>query len=100
MKLKETIDRYYKLRGLARPGTVEAMLFLTSEIGELSDAIVSTLGGWVRNNKEKENTENNLSYIADEIGDVLMMLTVVADAYELDPYDCMVNKMTKKVGGL
>ena len=95
--IRKLVNEYYEIRGLAKPNTNEAMLFLTSEIGELADMIVGSQKKWVRNNKAKENITNYLSYIADEIGDVLMMLTVVADTYALNPVDCMLEKMTRKI---
>jgi NTP pyrophosphatase (non-canonical NTP hydrolase) len=97
MDLKRLVDSYFDNRGLAKPDTNEAMLFLTSEIGELADVIVGSQKKWVRNDKAKEDIEDYIGYIADEIGDVLMMLTVVASTFNLEPITCMQNKMTRKI---
>jgi len=97
MDLRRLVDSYFDKRGLAKPNTNEAMLFLTSEIGELADAIVSPQKRWVRNDKTKEDIEDYIGYIAYEIGDVLMMLTVVASTFDLDPITCMQEKMIRKI---
>jgi NTP pyrophosphatase (non-canonical NTP hydrolase) len=97
MDLRRLVDSYFDIRELAKPDTNEAMLFLTSEIGELADVIVGSQKKWVRNNKSKENIEDYIGYIANEIGDVLMMLTVVAGTFDLDPVACMREKMIEKI---
>jgi NTP pyrophosphatase (non-canonical NTP hydrolase) len=97
MDLRRLVDSYFDIRELAKPDTNEAMLFLTSEIGELADVIVSPQKKWVRNDKTKEDIKNHIDYIADEVGDVLMMLTVVAGTFNLDPVTCMQEKMTRKI---
>jgi NTP pyrophosphatase (non-canonical NTP hydrolase) len=81
---------YYEFRGLKKPDAEQAFKFLISEIGEMSDAMVSQEGGWTRNSPGRERS------IEDEIGDTLQMLVVTALQLGLDPFDCMINKWKKK----
>ena len=90
--LRDTVNRYFQVRGYKEPDTVQAFLFLTSEVGELSDKLVHRQSeDWVRNHPESKNDD-----IAGEIGDILMMLTKTADTLGLDPMDCMLEKMARK----
>ncbi|MBI9043155.1 MAG: hypothetical protein JEZ06_01645 [Anaerolineaceae bacterium] len=88
--LIKTVEAYYKFRGLTHPDAAQAYLFLVSEIGELADAFVADQAEWVRNNPDRSRI------VEDEIGDVLMMLTVFASSQGIDPYDAMLTKMKKK----
>ena len=89
-KLAEVVRSYYAFRGLTAPDAGQALLFLVSEVGELADAFVEQQAQWVRNNPGRERD------ISAEIGDVLMMLTVFADALEIDPMDAMLKKFERK----
>ena len=86
----EILEKYYNTRKLTKPDARQALLFLVSEVGELCDAVVSGSGDWVRNNP------NKVKSIEDEIGDVLMMLSVFSIAYNgKSPEIHMENKMKK-----
>lgn len=89
-KLVELVQAYYRFRGLTEPDANQALLFLVSEVGELADAFVEGQGAWVRNHPDKERD------IKDEIGDVLMMLTVFAHQLGVDPLDALKAKMERK----
>jgi NTP pyrophosphatase (non-canonical NTP hydrolase) len=89
-KLAEVVRSYYAFRGLTAPDAGQALLFLVSEVGELADAFVEQQAQWVRNNPGRERD------ISAEVGDVLMMLTVFADALGLDPMDAMLAKFERK----
>ena len=88
--IAEALDEYYAYRQMRMPGTVDAMLFLASETGELADAIVSGRGDWVRNNPDK------VKDIPGEVGDVLQMLAVTANTFGIDPIAAMFNKWQSK----
>ncbi len=90
MNLPQLIESYYQYRNMRRPNFDDAFLFLTSEIGELADAIVSQKPGWTRNNPDKRRA------VDDEIGDVMQMLCVCAQAAGLDPIECMMSKWRSK----
>ena len=87
--LREIVETYYRHRGLTQPDATQALLFLVSEVGELADAHVESQAEWVRNNERERGVE-------DEIGDVLMMLTVFAATQGVDPVDAMLNKFRRK----
>jgi NTP pyrophosphatase (non-canonical NTP hydrolase) len=88
--LPDIVRQYYQFRGLTRPDANQAFLFLVSEIGELSDAFVEGQAQWVRNNPDRARD------VSDEIGDVLMMLTVFAATQGIDPVEALLRKMEKK----
>ena len=88
--LVQLVQVYYDFRGLTQPDANQAFLFLTSEIGELADALVANQAAWVRNNPGRERV------IPDEIGDVLMMLTVFAATQGIDPVEALKAKMRSK----
>lgn len=89
MQIKSIVESYYQYRGLVKPDSRQALLFLVSEVGELADAIVHQEADWVRNNEKARSVE-------DEVGDVLMMLTALCIALDIDPIQCMLEKMVKK----
>jgi len=88
--LPEIVKQYYEFRSLTQPDANQAYLFLASELGELADAFVADQAAWVRNNPGKERS------VSDEIGDVLMMLTVFAMTQGIDPTEAMLDKMRSK----
>ena len=89
-ELTKIVKKYYQFRDLTEPDANQAFLFLTSEIGELADAFVADQAEWIRNNPGKKRS------ISDEVGDVLMMLTVFAMTQDIDPYHAMLEKMQAK----
>ena len=88
--LPETITRYYRYRGMNFPNQLQSLAFLTSELGELADAIVESDGDWVRNNPDRERDP------APEAGDVLMMLYVTVMQRGIDPLAEMLAKWRRK----
>jgi NTP pyrophosphatase (non-canonical NTP hydrolase) len=91
--LAEIVSSYFKFRGLTEPDTTQSFMFLTSEMGELGDALVHTQTKWVRNNPQNKGKENA---VEDEIGDCLMMLVKLADTLGIDPIEAMMKKMRRK----
>ena len=88
---KDIVQTYYEKRGLKTPDPLQALLFLVSEIGELADSIVQN-SDWVRNNPSKQRV------VDDEIGDVLMMLTVFSlQQTGVVPIYHMKNKINRKL---
>ena len=86
------VDEYYMARELVSPDLDDAMHFLTSETGEVADAIVEYKSrGYKRN-----NPQNKTKDVASEIGDVLMMSTMVAVHVQSDPITAMVAKFKRK----
>lgn len=119
----DTIQTYYKARGLQWPDAKDALWFYLSEVGELAEAylvhhqneltpeeagmlarfteeglhadeIVSRVDGWVRNN-DRVRKEN----ISKEVADCDMMLAVFM--YSLTggtPDEALLAKMKEKLG--
>jgi len=119
----ETIQSYYKARGLQWPSAKNALWFYLSEVGELAEAylsqhhddltdeeiqmleifadegmhadeIVSRVDGWIRNN-DRVRKEN----IGKEVADCEMMLAVFM--YSLtgtSPDEALLDKMREKLG--
>ena len=88
--LPEIITRYYRYRGMAFPNELQSLAFLTSELGELADAIVEGDGERVRSNPDRERDP------APEAGDVLMMLYVTVMQRGIDPLNEMLAKWRRK----
>ena len=53
-ELMKWITAYFAFRSLTWPNADRSLLFLVSEIGELSDAWVQEKAAWVRNNPDRE----------------------------------------------
>lgn len=88
--LSALVERYFKARGYQMPTAEQAFLFLTSEVGELADALVHAQSdGWVRNNERERKIEG-------EIGDVMCMLIVTARQLGMDPIEVMLEKFRSK----
>ena len=90
--LSEAVGRYFDARGYANPDPMEAFLFLTSELGEMADAMVQAKDKeWVRNHPlEKTST------MLEEGGDVLMMLVKTMEGLGGDPIFEMLEKWRRK----
>jgi NTP pyrophosphatase (non-canonical NTP hydrolase) len=90
----ELVKAYFKHRKYKTPDQSQAMLFLTSELGELADEVVHSMSpDWVRNNPDAKG--NKMRF---EFGDVLMMLvaTWMATYSDGDPIEAMVEKFKTK----
>ncbi|MDY6846224.1 MAG: hypothetical protein SVP52_03715 [Chloroflexota bacterium] len=119
----ETIQNYYKARGLQWPSAKDALWFYLSEVGELAEAflshhqdqltaeeirmleifseqgnhadqIVSRVGGWVRNNDRVRKED-----ISKEVADCEMMLGVFMHSLTgTSPDEALLSKMKEKLG--
>lgn len=91
--LTDLVKQYFAFRKLKWAETKDAaMHFLTSETGEVADALVSEEGGWIRNNPENKAGKS----VPTELGDVLMMATVLSSHYGVDPLQGMLAKFRTK----
>lgn len=104
--LEKKILEYYELRGLRMPNLKDSGIWLSTEVGELLDAIMRLECGWVRNDPakntpallEKDNTAK-LRAVEEEMGDCLMMLLVTAHLIDVDIMNVLLRKMNRKTGG-
>ena len=118
---RETIQKYFAYRGYQWPSAMDALLFLTTELVELWDAVLDGDAvdlpdemmpvyyslrknqraierylrrdtGYVRNDQSPLTVD-----LAGEIGDVMMMLEVLArQMQQKTPRECMEDKMKRK----
>lgn len=93
MMIREFIEDYYHFRGLVWPDTLEALLFLGSEYGEVCDTAVAKQADWIRNNPTTKQHEA----LSSELGDVIMMAMVAAiSENDSNALLAMVNKCLMK----
>jgi NTP pyrophosphatase (non-canonical NTP hydrolase) len=89
--LAAILASYYEFRyGGNMPSAEDALLFLVSEVGELSDAFVSQKPDWIRNNPDKVRS------IRAEVGDVFQMLLVFCAQMGINPIEAMKAKWRSK----
>ena len=87
-ELLEQVEKYYRERGLQWPDTKDSLLWLTTELGELTDAVMRQEAGWIRNNARSSDPR-------EEIGDVVLMALVCARNLGVDPIEMMLEKMNR-----
>ena len=121
--LRSLIDTYYEARNLTTPDAKEALFWLISEIGELTEAwlvqdksipsngareilvamvmlgkradiaVSEMRGNWLRNFQPSGTID-----LEGEVGDVLMMLNRFAQAANLPtPEQCWLDKADQKI---
>ncbi len=90
------VRNYYEIRKLKKPNVWEALGWAIAELGEVYEVLMSFSGGWVRNNPDKHppKTKNDL---AEELGDVILMLLVAGMQEGVDPLKAMEDKMNQKI---
>lgn len=96
--LRQLIDAYYYRRALSWPDTSEALLWALTELGEVCEVILQQKGGWKRNDPSKEEKLSRDMFddrLAEELGDVIMMVQVAGQTQGLDPLGALVEKMTE-----
>jgi NTP pyrophosphatase (non-canonical NTP hydrolase) len=86
------VNAYFAFRGLTEPNADDALHFLASETGEVSDAFVEQKNKWVRNNPAAKTGKR----VDFETGDVIMMATKFAEKMGFDPLTAMVEKFQSK----
>ena len=90
----DLVLHYATFRKLKLGSIQECFYFLTSEVGELADELVSAIPGWVRNNPEKDRGTSEKTIF--EIGDVLFMATMLSRWFNIDPLQAMIRKFESK----
>ena len=95
MALKALIRFEFKVRGLKWPTTQEAMMWIVTELGEAAEVILADIPGWVRNHPENHPPYSE-ERLAEEIGDVIYMMMVLAIINGVSPLTAMVKKITRK----
>jgi len=103
------IAQYFKVRGLTVPNLQEAVNWLVSEVGEVSE-LMNLVGSkkWVRNSDVKETKQNELldnkkkleEEISTELGDVIFMAMVASMTMQDEVNNAFISmflKMNKKM---
>ena len=99
-ELKDFIITYFNKRGLIRPNFDNAMKFAITEIGEVYEIDLASYDGWIRNNPNNKPSKFTKEDIAEELGDVIMMIMVAGIAEGVDPLSALIKKMCRKLGEL
>lgn len=93
--LRKAVERYFEKRKYVKPDSKDALLWLTTEVGELVDAHMRAGDTeWVRNNPDKAVD------LQDEVADVLMMLVAFCVTQDIDPVKSLERKMKKYVDNI
>jgi NTP pyrophosphatase (non-canonical NTP hydrolase) len=96
-ELKDFVENYFVKRKLVWPSFDDAMKFAITEIAEVYELDLSRRN-WVRNNPE-DKPKFTKEKLAEELGDVIMMLMIAGINENVDPLEALINKMCKKIGG-
>lgn len=99
MDLTNQVKKYYKVRGLVTPNIWEALGWVSAELGEVYEVIMSWNPKWVRNNPEKHPTKTKED-LAEELGDVIFMIIAAGLAEGVDPVAAIEAKMQRKLDKL
>lgn len=87
--LSELVRRYFDSQGKVMPDVQDAAAFLTTEAAEALDESLRLKGGYVRNHDSD-------SGLAQELGDVLLMLIVTSHVAGVNPLSELFSKMESK----
>jgi NTP pyrophosphatase (non-canonical NTP hydrolase) len=96
MGIVQLVNDYYDKRGLKRPSFSDALKFLVTELGEVYELDLSRVEGYVRNNPESK-PKYSKELMAEELGDVLMMVIAAGMAEGVDPVDALEKKIKSKM---
>jgi NTP pyrophosphatase (non-canonical NTP hydrolase) len=95
-EIVKLILKYYEERQLKLPDVWKSLAFLSTELGEVYELLLSREGGWVRNNPESKPSFSK-ERLSEELGDVIMMAVVAGLAEGVDPIKSMEEKINRKL---
>ena len=90
------VETYFVQRQFKFPNVWQAMAWLNTEVGEVYELLLIRDGGWVRNNP-KIKSQWSSDALADELGDILMMVVVVGLVDKVNPVEALIKKMRRKI---
>lgn len=93
-KLQETVDDWIKTYGVRYFAETTNTIVLMEEVGELSRLIARVYGE--QSFKRKEDGQDAMNHIAEELGDIIFVITCLANQMELDLSDIMSKNLDKK----
>ncbi len=93
-KLQETVDDWIKTYGVRYFAETTNTIVLMEEVGEFSRLIARVYGE--QSFKRKEDEQGAMNNIAEELGDILFVITCLANQMDLDLSDIMAKNLDKK----
>ena len=93
-ELQETVDQWIKTYGVRYFAETTNTIVLMEEVGELSRLIARVYGE--QSFKRKEDQQNAKANIAEELGDILFVITCLANQMDLDLNAIMTKNLDKK----
>lgn len=97
MELIDIITDYFDKRGLVYPeNSWQTMAFANTEIAEVYELLLDRDREWIRNNPEEKEkfTEERL---AEELGDVIMMIMLTGYVEGVNPIQALKDKIQRKL---
>ncbi|MBF0448795.1 MAG: nucleotide pyrophosphohydrolase [Magnetococcales bacterium] len=89
--LRTALDRFSRERGWGSfHSSKNLAMALSVEVAELVE-----LFQWLTPDQSQSLTKEQSRHLAEEIGDVMIYLTMLAARHDLDPIRCAQNKMVK-----
>ncbi len=95
-ELQETVDQWIKTYGVRYFSESTNTMVLMEEVGELSRLMARVYGE--QSFKRQEDKETAQQDIGEEIGDILFVITCLANQMGLDLTDIMDKNIAKKTG--
>lgn len=89
-ELQATVDQWIKTTGVRYFNELTNMAMLTEEVGEVARIIARRYG------EQSEKEEDKNKDLADELADVLFVLTCLANQTGVDLQDAMIKNLEKK----
>lgn len=91
---QEQVDRWIKQYGVKYFSELTNMVILAEEVGELAKLMAREYGEQsFKNPGDKENAHNNIS---DEIGDIIFVITCLANQMDIDITTALKKNLEKK----
>jgi NTP pyrophosphatase (non-canonical NTP hydrolase) len=90
------IKDYYEKRQLVHPTVWEALGWVSAELGEVYEVLMSWNPKWVRNNPQDHPVKSKED-LAEELGDVIFMLVMAGLSEGVDPIEALEKKMERKL---
>jgi NTP pyrophosphatase (non-canonical NTP hydrolase) len=89
-ELQSTVDQWIKTTGVRYFNELTNMAMLSEEVGEVARIIARRYG------EQSEKEEDKGKNLADELADVLFVLTCLANQTGVDLQDAMIKNLEKK----
>jgi len=98
--LTRIITSYYRQRNLVWPADADtALQWAMTELGEVTELLLSRKGEWVRNNPDEHRYDETqfLHDLGEELGDIIMMCIVAGVVEGVCPVTGLLSKLDGKL---